>query len=73
MPIRYKKLFDLIKERKTTEYFLRKNGISPSILDKLKHSKGGIDARTIEKLCKLLNCQPGDLMEYVEQDTGLDL
>jgi putative transcriptional regulator len=60
-------LFSLIKARGRSEYFLRKNGISPSILDKLKHQRGGLDARTIEKLCALLDCQPGDIMEYVPQ------
>lgn len=68
MPISYEKLFLLIKEREKTKYYLRKNGISPSILDKLKHGTGGIDARTIEKLCALLDCQPGDIMEYVPDE-----
>lgn len=66
LPINYDKLFSLIKERGKSEYYLRKNGISASILDKLKHGTGGLDARTIEKLCRLLNCQPGDIMEYTE-------
>ena len=65
LPIIYDKLFPLIKERGKSEYYLRQNGISPSILDKLKHGKGGLDARTISKLCALLDCQPGDIMEYV--------
>mgnify|MGYP002589563018 FL=1 len=68
MPIQYTKLFDLIKQRGKTEYWLRQNGISPSILNKLKHETGGLDARTIEKLCRLLECQPGDIMEYVPDD-----
>ena len=59
MPIHYTKLFDLIKQRGKTEYWLRQNGISPSILNKLKHETGGLDARTIEKLCRLLECQIG--------------
>ncbi len=65
MPISYNKLFELIKKKNKTQYYLRQNGISPSILNKLKNEKGGLDARTIEKLCKLLNCQPGDIMEYI--------
>ena len=68
MGIKYDKLFLLIKERGKTEYYLRQNGISPSILDKLKHGKGGLDARTIDKLCKLLACQPGDIMEYIPDE-----
>ena len=66
MSISYDKLFALIKERGRSEYYLRKNGISPSILNKLKHKTGGLDNRTIDKLCELLDCQPGDIMEYVD-------
>lgn len=68
MPILYNKLFELITKRNKTQYYLRQNGISPSILNKLKNGKGGLDARTIEKLCRLLDCQPGDIMEYVPDD-----
>lgn len=68
MPIIYDKLFVLIKEHGKSEYYLRQNGISPSILDKMKRGKGGIDARTINKLCTLLDCQPGDIMEHVPEE-----
>lgn len=66
MAISYEKLFNLLKTRGKTEYYLRQNGISPSILSKLKNKTGGLDHRTIDKLCKLLNCQPSDIMEYIE-------
>ncbi|NCC08716.1 MAG: XRE family transcriptional regulator [Clostridia bacterium] len=72
MGIKYDKLFSLVKERGKTEYWLRQNGISPSILNKLKHKAGGLDARTIEKLCRLLQCQPSDIMEYVEDEKTID-
>lgn len=65
MAIEYSKLFDLIKAQGKNEYYLRKNGISPSILNKLKHGTGGLDARTVDKICALLDCQPGDIMEFV--------
>lgn len=68
MPILYNKFFELIEAKGKSQYFLRQNGISPSILNKLKNQKGGLDARTIEKLCKLLDCQPGDIMEYVPDE-----
>ena len=60
----YDKLFETLKARGRNEYYLRKNNISPSILAKLKAGTGGLDARTIDKLCRLLECQPGDIMEY---------
>ena len=68
MPISYKRFFELLKVKGKSEYYLRQNGISPSILNKLKHKTGGLDHRTIEKICRLLECQPGDIMEYVEDN-----
>lgn len=65
MAIVYDRLFQRMKALGATEYYLRNNGISPSIFTKLRHGTGGLDARTIDKLCRLLDCQPGELMEYI--------
>lgn len=67
MPISYNRLFKIMKSKGKSQYYLRKNGISPSIFNKLKNNTGGLDARTIEKLCILLECQPGDIMEYIPE------
>ena len=32
-----------------------------------KNGTGGLDAKTIARLCAVLDCQPGDLMEYVKE------
>ena len=48
-------------------YHLRKNGISPSIVDKLQKDEGNIDTRTITKICEILSCQPADIMEYIPE------
>jgi len=37
-------------------------------LTKLRIGTGRIDAKTLNKLCAKFNCQPGDLMEYVEDE-----
>lgn len=67
MSFKYDKLFQLLKERGYTTYKIRKeNLISQAALTKMKNGEGNIDTRTLERLCKLLNCQPGDIMEYVE-------
>lgn len=69
MSIKYDKLIALLKERGITTYKIRKeNLISQATYQKLRTGEGIIDTRTIEKLCKLLHCQPGDIMEYVEDD-----
>jgi DNA-binding Xre family transcriptional regulator len=64
MPVKYDKLFALMKERGINKRYLRTHGIHAAVVDKLIKS-GTIDTTTIGKLCSLLNCQPGDIMEYV--------
>lgn len=66
MPIKYDKLFLLLKEKGYTTYKIRKDGlVGQATLQKLKNGTGNIDTRTIERLCEALDCQPGDFMEYV--------
>lgn len=67
MPINYEKLFVLMKEKGLTTYRIRQeNIISQSALTAIKNGKN-VTTDTIAKLCKVLNCQPGDIMEYVEE------
>ena len=69
MSIRYDKLFALLKEKGYSTYRIRQDNIvSQEALTKMKNGTGGIDTSTIERLCAVLNCQPGDIMEYVEGD-----
>lgn len=68
MPIKYDKLFSLMKEKGLTTYRIRKeNIISQSALQSLKDGKS-VTIETIEKLCKVLNVQPGDIMEYIPEE-----
>lgn len=65
MPMNYKKLFALMKEKGLTTYRIRKeNIISQSALTSLNAGKS-VTTDTIAALCKALGCQPGDIMEYV--------
>ena len=67
MPIVYDKLLKLMDEKGITSYTIKKdNSIGQATLKKIK-AGGDIDTRSIAKLCKLLHCQPGDIMEYVEE------
>ena len=67
MPIVYDKLFALLKAKGYTSYRIRQeNVIGQATLTALRNHTGGIDHRSIEKLCRVLDCQPGDLMEYVK-------
>ena len=68
MAIKFDKLFSLMKKRGLSTYRIRKeNIISQSALTSLNNDKG-VTTDTINKLCKALNCQPGDIMEYVDED-----
>lgn len=41
--------------------------ITPANLSILKNSKAkAIRFSTLEEICRALNCQPGDILEYVE-------
>ena len=68
MPIKYDKLFQIMQKRGLTTYKIRKeNIISQSALTAIKNGKS-VTTDTIAKLCKVLDCQPGDLMEYVDEE-----
>ena len=54
-------------QKNVKKFDLRKEGVNATILDKALNGSGNVDTRTINKICKLLHCQPGDIMEYVEE------
>ncbi len=69
MPIKYDKLMALLKEKGYTTYKIRKDKlIGQGTLTALKNGTGGLDSKTISRLCKVLECQPGDIMEYVPDE-----
>lgn len=56
-----------MKEKGLTSYKIRKeNIISESTLQKLRQGKS-VTTETIASLCKVLHCQPGDIMEYKDE------
>jgi Predicted transcriptional regulator len=63
--IRYYKLFDLINRKNMKKTDLLEIISSPTLA---KLSKGEIiTTEVIEKICNFLNCQPGDIMENVNE------
>jgi len=63
----YKKLFDIMERRGLKKYWLRQNGINPKVVDALKNNRN-VNVSTILDLCRLLDCQPGDIMEYIPDE-----
>ena len=68
MAIRYK--VDILAELKKKGYsstrIREEKLIGQSTLSAIKNGTGGLDAKTLARLCEVLDCQPGDLMEYVK-------
>jgi DNA-binding Xre family transcriptional regulator len=68
MPMKYDKLMAILEKRNISQYKIRiENIICQSAFQKLKNNTGIIDTRTFCRLCEYLDCQPGDIMEYVKE------
>ena len=61
---------DLLKEQERTFYWLAKDtGISHTTLWRLKKGKAlGINFDTLEKICRALHCQPGDVVRLTNEN-----
>lgn len=58
----------LAKRKMSVTELAEKVGITISNLSVLKNDKArAVRLETLDKLCKALDCQPGDLLEYVEE------
>ncbi|GAB3515764.1 helix-turn-helix domain-containing protein [Emticicia fontis] len=59
----------LAKRKMQSKELAEKIGITTVNLSILKTGKAkGIRFDTLEAICKVLNCQPGDVLEYVEEE-----
>lgn len=69
MPLRYKvNVLDALKGAGYTTYKIRRDGLlSQSTLQKLRDGIG-VSWDNVQTLCRLLGCQPGDIMEYVPDE-----
>jgi len=57
----------LAKRKMSVTELSEKVGITMANLSILKNGKAkAVRLETLEKLCRALDCQPGDLLEYVE-------
>ncbi len=66
--ISYEKLWATMKERGISQYALIKHyHVSPGQITRLKRNES-VSTHTIEQFCKILNCQVGDIMEYIPDE-----
>jgi putative transcriptional regulator len=62
----------LMEARGIKKFDLRRQGFNPNIIDKVLSGKldahRSVSTITIDRLCALLKCQPGDIMEYLPDE-----
>lgn len=69
MPIRVNLAVVMAQRRMSLNELSRQVGITLSNLSILKNEKAkGIRFDTLDKICKALDCQPGDILEYISDD-----
>ena len=57
----------LAKRKMSSLELSQRIGITPANMSILKTGKAkAVRISTINEICRILNCQPGDLFEYVE-------
>ena len=65
-------ILDKLKETGYSSYRLRKDKlIGEAQIQKIRNGELA-SKETLNIICKLLNCQPGDLIEYVSDEDGED-
>nr|WP_304578992.1 helix-turn-helix transcriptional regulator [uncultured Acetatifactor sp.] len=61
-------ILEELKQKGFTTYKLRKDKIiGEAQIQKIREGELA-SKETLNTICKLLNCQPGDILEYVETD-----
>ncbi|KUO69992.1 MAG: hypothetical protein APF77_21005 [Clostridia bacterium BRH_c25] len=61
----------MAKRKMSSGELAEKIGISQANLSILKTGKAkAMRFSTLEAICKALNCQPGDILEFMEQDNN---
>ena len=61
----YPDLMKMLADKGITSYTVRKNGKIGQATWKVLSEGGHMNTRTIDALCEMLDCQPGDFLHYV--------
>jgi len=70
MAIKYDKLFALMEQKGIKKNHLRthkEHRIYSRVIESMQKG-GNVDMVTINKLCAILECQPGDILAYTPED-----
>ena len=62
----FNKLWDVMKQRGISTYYLRENaGIDSKTIRRLR-ANDNIETKTLNKICKVLSCKLEDIAEYIQ-------
>lgn len=68
MAVSYKKLFHLLIDKgMTNAELMEKAGFSANIITRIKRNNY-ISLDSIEKICKTLNCEVDDILEFTDEE-----
>jgi putative transcriptional regulator len=68
MPIIVRIDVELAKRKMSVGAFAERVGLTPANVSVLKNGRArAIRFSTLEAMCRALDCQPGDLLEWVEE------
>lgn len=63
--VSYEPLWKTMESKGITTYALiHRYGVNPRTVNNLKHNRG-ITVFTLERLCKILECAPNDILKFV--------
>lgn len=62
--IDYSPLWETMKARGVSQYTLLQMGVDNKTRDSLKKGKN-VTLLTVEKLCRILNCTPNDIVKFI--------
>lgn len=70
--ISYAPFWETLKKRGVTTYALiNKYNISSATIDRMKKGNG-ISTMKINDFCRILNCEVGDIIRYIDDETTAD-
>lgn len=65
--LKYKNVLEQLKKKGYSSYKLRMQKImGESKIQNIRENR--VDTKTINQICALLNCQPGEILEYIPDD-----
>lgn len=63
----YNRLWDTMKAKGISQYkLINQYGVSSGQLDRLRKNEN-VNTYTLNKLCRILDCELADIMEYIKE------